>query len=33
MQAIENIQLSDYSIPQKIHLMEKLWNDLTLNEN
>ena len=32
MQTIENIVLSDYSIPQKINLMERLWDDLTCDE-
>jgi len=32
MQVIEDIKLSDYSIPQKINLMERLWDDLSLDE-
>ena len=32
MQVIENIKLSDYSIPQKINLMERLWDDLSWDE-
>ena len=32
MQSIEGITLSDYSIPQKINLMERIWDDLTNDE-
>ncbi len=32
MQAIENISLAEYTIPQKISLMEKLWDSFSYDE-
>ncbi len=32
MQTIENISLSEYTIPEKISLMEKLWDSFSYDE-
>ena len=32
MQSIENISLSEYTIPEKINLLEKLWDSFNYDE-